>query len=437
MSAPDPGFGLTASDVKRRHLLWKAILVGLVAGLLASAFRLSLVNAERFRIHTLDHLSTLPRIGLALAMAVIGGGIGVWLVRAFAPHASGSGIPHLKAVVLGHATLEWKRLIPVKFFAGVLGIGGGLALGREGPTIQMGGATGLMISDALRIQPGQGERKALISAGAGAGLAAAFNAPLSGMIFVLEELHGAFTPVVFIAAFLSSVTADIVARVLTGEMPVFSVHVAGPPALSNLPLAAALGALMGLVAVAFNRGLLFSLDVFERLKKAPPFLVGALAGLFVGAIGAYSPRIVGSGGLLVDQALAGELALKWLPLIFVTRFALTLVSYGSGTAGGIFAPVLVLGAVGGMAVGVLGHHVMPEWIPDAPLFAVLGMGAFLAGVVRAPLTGIVLMVELTGQYFIMLPLLTACLCAHGVAEALRDRPIYEALMERGQKKLGI
>ena len=406
------------------------MLVGIVAGLLASAFRLALVQVEHLRVRFLESTPGFAGAAFSIALAVLGGGLGVWVVKRFSPAAAGSGIPHLKAVVLGRSTLDWRTLIPIKFLAGVVGIGGGLALGREGPTIQMGGATGLVVSDLLRIKPGEGERKALISAGAGAGLAAAFNAPLSGMIFVLEELHGAFTPIVFIAAFLASIVADVIARVLTGELPVFSIHISGQPGLATLPLAALLGAILGLMGVVFNRSLLAALDVAEKLRRVPPFAIGALAGLIVGTIGAFAPRIVGTGGLITDQALAGDLALRWLPLLLIARFALTLVSYGSGTAGGIFAPLLVLGALAGLFVGGVGHLVFPQWFPDRQLFAVLGMGALLAAVVRAPLTGIVLMIELTGQYAIMLPLLTACLCAHSVAEALRDRPIYEALLDR-------
>ena len=429
MSVPaHTGFGLSTSDVKRRHILGKSLLVGLVAGGLASAFRLALMQAEQFRLAHADQGMAVAAI--AIAIATLGGGIAVWLVRRLAPEASGSGIPHLKAVVLGRTTFRWRALLPVKFFAGLIAIGGGFALGREGPTVQMGGATGFGVAEALRVKAGEGERKALVSAGAGAGLAAAFNAPLSGMVFVLEELHGVLTPVVFVASFLASVVADVVARVLTGNMPVFILPPIAPPSLTVLPLAALLGVLLGFAGVAFNRGLLASVAFFGRIRRLPPFLVGAAVGLCVGAIGVFWPELVGSGFSIAERALTGNLGLAWLPCLFLARFALTLVCYGSGAAGGIFGPLLVLGSLAGLGVGLIGHAVLPTWIPEPAFFAVLGMGALLAAVVRAPLTGIVLMVELTGQYNIMLPLLTACLCAYGVAEALGEKPIYEALLDR-------
>ncbi|MEO8614486.1 MAG: chloride channel protein [Luteolibacter sp.] len=172
--------GLSEEEVKRRHILPKALVVGIVSGLIASAFRLSLDHAEHFRESTLLKLPPWLALIVAVGGGALTGGIGLWLVRRYAPEAAGSGIPHLKSVLHGEAEMRWKRLLPLKFLAGLLSIGGGLALGREGPTVQMGGASGLMIAGWLKIKTGFGERKALISAGAGAGLAAAFNAPLAG-----------------------------------------------------------------------------------------------------------------------------------------------------------------------------------------------------------------------------------------------------------------
>ena len=429
------GFGLGKDEVKRRHILPKALVVGLVAGLLGSAFRVMLQRGEQLRFGLLDHLATGPRVVCALALGAATGALALWLVRRFSPEAAGSGIPHVKAVVLGERTLEWKRLLPVKFLAGVVGISGGFALGREGPTIQMGGATGLMVSGWFRVKPGEGERKALISAGAGAGLAAAFNAPLAGMIFVLEELQGNFTPVVFVAAFLASVTADVVGRVLTGEMPVFTLGSMPAPGLASLPLALVVGMAAGLGGVIFNRSLLASLDLFDRLRRWPAWAVGALAGGAVGLVGGFFPLLLGGGGALAERALEGGITLRWLGFFLVARLVLTLVSYGSGAAGGIFAPLLVLGALGGLGLGTLAHLAIPVLAPVPAVFAVLGMGALLTAIVRAPLTGIVLMIELTGKYEFMLPLLVSCLAAYGVAEAMRDAPIYEALRVRANRRL--
>jgi len=428
---PATGFGLTTDEVKRRHILPKALVVGLVAGLLASVFRLALQRSELARIAWLERLPALPGLAVALALGGLGGGIGVWLVRRLAPETSGSGIPHLKSVLLGEEQMKWWRVLPVKFAAGLAAIGGGLALGREGPTVQMGGATGLMVSGWFRVKPGEGERKALISAGAGAGLAAAFNAPLAGMIFVLEELQVSLTPVVFVAAFLAAVTADVVCRVVAGETPVFTLHFIPGPSLYALPGALVVGAIAGLGGVVFNRCLLASLEAFKRLAW-PAFATGAVAGLLAGFAAWAYPGVSGSGGLLAERALTGEIALRWVLVLVAVRFILTMTSYGCGAAGGIFAPLLVIGALGGLAVGRAAHAITPLWAPQPEIFAVLGMGALFTSIVRAPLTGIVLMIELTGKYDFMLPLLVSCFAAYGVAEAMKDTPIYEALRERSK-----
>ncbi|SDS20035.1 H(+)/Cl(-) exchange transporter ClcA [Opitutus sp. GAS368] len=424
--------GLSDREVKRRHIVLKALIVGVVAGVLASAFRIALEKTEHWR----DHLVAVAGgwgLPAALAVGAIGGGVGVWLVRRFAPHASGSGIPQLKSILLKEAEPEWQRLIPLKFLGGLFSTGGGLTLGREGPTVQMGSGIGHMVSEWFHVKIGDGERRALMSAGAGAGLGAAFNAPLSGLVFVLEELHGNFTPVMFVAAFLASVTGDIVARLLTDELPVFHLPGMTAPGMATLPWAAVLGVLAGGVGVLFNRCLLATLDLRDRVIKWPAFAVGAAAGLLVGLSGWLLPGLAGSGGPLVQLALSGRIALAMLPVFLVARFALTMVSYSTGAAGGIFAPLLGIGAMGGLLFGAGVHGLFvnnPDLTPG--VFCVLGMGALFTAIVRAPLTGIVLMIELTGVYSFMLPLLVSCLMAYGVAEAMGNTPIYEALRLRSR-----
>ncbi|MBP6508182.1 MAG: H(+)/Cl(-) exchange transporter ClcA [Opitutaceae bacterium] len=428
--------GLAGGEVQRRHIVVKAIVVGAIAGVLASLFRLSLEGAENLRVWAIAR--TPPGWGLPMALAIgaVGGGLGVWLVRRFAPHASGSGIPRLKAILLREAEPEWKRLLPVKFIGGVLSTGSGFALGREGPTVQMGSAIGHAVSDLFKVRQGEGERRALISAGAGAGLAAAFNAPLSGLIFVLEELHGNFTPVMFVAAFLASVSGDISSRLIMGELPVFHLTGISSPGVETLPWAALLGVVAGGAGVLFNRGLLATIDLRDRLMRWPAFTVGATVGLFVGFVGWVVPGLAGSGGPLVKDALAGGIALSLLPLYMLARFSLTMVSYGSGAAGGIFAPLLVLGALGGLWFGAGVHGLFDSSHTVTPaVFCVLGMGALFTAIVRAPLTGIILLIELTGQYSFMLPLLVSCLAAYGVAEALGNTPIYEALRMRSMESV--
>jgi CIC family chloride channel protein len=204
------------------------------------------------------------------------------------------------------------------------------------------------------------------------------------------------------------------------------------PNLRALPAALLLGAFCGLGGVLFNRSLLKSLDLYAKLRW-PSWAIGALAGAAVGLASGSFPGIAGGGGLLAERALAGEIALRWLPALLAARFLLTMVSYGTGAAGGIFAPLLVIGALGGLAFGRVLHGVLPTWAAQPEAFAVIGMGGLLTAIVRAPLTGIVLMIELTGKYDFMLPLLACCLVAYGVAELMNTPPVYEALRERANR----
>ncbi|MBI5951181.1 MAG: H(+)/Cl(-) exchange transporter ClcA [Chloroflexi bacterium] len=415
---------------QRRRMFPRAALVGLCAGLVASFFRIALAGADAFRNGLIEWSHQYPFWGWVFPVffGMAGASLSVMLVRRFAPEASGSGIPHLEAVLHRLRVLDWKRVLPVKFIAGTLALGGGLALGREGPTVQMGGAVGDAISKWLKVPPR--ERRTLIAAGAGAGLAAAFNAPLSGVIFVLEEIQRDFHPFVFGAAFLAAAIADIVSRVLSGAFPVFSIPDYPTPPTASLPIFALLGIFAGLLGVVFNRSLLGTMNLFTRVKGRWSLVVVAGVGALVGLAGWFSPMIVGGGHSLAETALAGNLILWVIPIFFVIRFLMTIASYGTGAAGGIFAPLLALGALLGLALGQIANRIAPGIVPQPAVFAVVGMAAYFTAIVRAPLTGIVLIVEMTGNYQQMLPLLVACFCAYAVAELLKDLPIYEALLER-------
>ncbi|MCB0118368.1 MAG: H(+)/Cl(-) exchange transporter ClcA [Anaerolineales bacterium] len=415
---------------QRRWIFPRAAFVGACAGLTALLFRAALAGMDAMRNNLIDWAHGMPYWGwiFPVLFATVGAVIAAFLAIHYAPETSGSGIPHLEAVLHRFRTIEWKRVLPIKFIGGVLAMGSGLALGREGPTVQMGGAVGDMISRFLKVSPR--ERLTLISSGVGAGLAAAFNAPLSGLVFVLEEVRRDFQPIVFGAAFVAAVIADIVARIGAGPFPIFTVPAYETPPLASLPLFALLGLVTGALGVVFNKGLLGSLDFYGRLPSRFTLPAAALTGAFVGLAGWFSPLLIGSGHDLAEAVLTGNFLLKSIPLFFVVRFMLTITSYSTGAPGGIFAPLLVLGALIGLGIGMIAHDLMPNVVPIPAVFAVVGMAAYFTAIVRAPLTGIMLIVEMTGNYAQMLPLLVSCFCAYAVAEFLKDLPIYESLLER-------
>ncbi len=420
-------------DSKGLHL-FRAAVVGVVAGFFAVGFKWALAESERSRANLLDWLRLLPHAELwawsvlPILGLLLGSLVGALVLRV-SPDSSGSGIPHLKGVLLHVRSMRWKSLLPVKFLGGAIAIGAGLSLGREGPTVQMGAAIGQAVADLLRV-PSRAVPQ-LLSCGAGAGLAAAFNAPLAGFLFVIEELHRELSARTFAGSLVAVLSADIVARALGGDLPSFAIS--GYPAvpLAALPAAAFIGAVGGGLSVIFNRLLLRSSAAALNIKAVPRWVLPGVACALCGLVAWWLPEAVGGGHMTAERLLSGQLAwgIGLLLLLLVAKFALTLISYASGAPGGIFAPMLLLGAISGAVIGEGLAKLFPTLQSHTTAFAILGMAAFFTGSVRAPLTGIVLIIEMTGNYQQLLALGVACLIADLTAGALREKPIYESLLE--------
>jgi CIC family chloride channel protein len=406
-----------------------SLLVGAVAGLVGAVFRLTLLRADDWRNELIAWAHGREYIGLLLVCGgcAVAVAIAAWLVRQFSPPASGSGIPHVEAVLHGQVPPAPFRLIAVKFVGGLLAIGSGLALGREGPSVQMGASLSHLISDMCRRS--WPDCRVLMAAGAGAGLATAFNAPIAGAVFVLEELLRRFEPRVAIAALGASSTAIAVARVLIGDMPDFHVPALVPDGVEVRPLYFALGAVAGLLAVLYNRTLLGAIALADRLDRLPVELRAALVGAAVGALAWFAPELVGGGDPITQRTLLGAESFALLPALFVLRLTLGAASYAVRTPGGLFAPMLVLGAQVGLFCGFACQLVFPDLNIQPQAFAVVGMAAFFTGVVRAPLTGIVLVTEMTAAVTMLLPMIGACFLAMLVPTLLRNEPIYDSLRE--------
>ena len=407
-----------------------SLVAGAAAGLVGAIFRLSLEQADQLRNALIGWARGQEAVGFLLVLAVCAGAtaLAAWLVRRYSPHAAGSGIPHVEAVLRGELPPIPFRLIPVKFFGGLLAIGAGLALGREGPTVQMGASLAHLVGKIFgRSWP---DCRVLIAAGAGAGLGTAFNAPIAGAVFVLEELVQRFERRIAIAALGASATAIGVARVLLGDTPDFHVTGLGYGDAETRPLYFAFGAFVGLLAVAYNRLLLATRAAARRLIFAPVDLRAGLVGAAVGTLGWFAPSLIGGGDAITQSVLTGSVPLGAIPAAFLIRFALGAVSYAAGTPGGLFAPMLVLGAQFGFLCGAVCRTLSPYLNVQPEAFAVVGIAAFFTGVVRAPITGIVLATEMTGSVSMLLPMLCACAMAMLAATLLKDPPIYESLRER-------
>jgi CIC family chloride channel protein len=407
-----------------------SLLVGAASGLVGALFRLTLEWADGLRdaLVTWAHGKSVAGFLLLTLACATATGVAAWLVRRFSPHASGSGIPHAEAVLKKELPPAPFRLIPVKFVGGVLAIGSGLALGREGPSVQMGASLGHLVSKVFCRS--WADSRVLLAAGAGAGLATAFNAPTAGAVFVLEELVRQFETRVAIAALGASTTAISVAHFFFGSGPEFRVEALPSPSPETIALFLVLGAVTGLVAVAYNYTLLGTIAAADRLGRCPVELRAAMVGGGVGILAWFAPSIVGGGEALTKSTLSGAATLGVLPVVFLVRFGLGAISYAARTPGGLFAPMLVLGAQLGLLFGVLCRPAFPGLDMPPAAFAVVGMAAFFTGVVRAPLTGMVLITEMTGSFTMLLPMLGACFMAMLVPTMLGNAPIYDSLRER-------
>jgi CIC family chloride channel protein len=406
-----------------------ALLVGGFAGLVGAAFRLTLLRADEYR----DRLAawaqgaSVPGLLLLVAGCAAATAVAAWLVRRFSPPASGSGIPHVEAVLREELPQAPYRLIPVKFVGGVLAIGSGLALGREGPSVQMGASLAHLLGRVFRCS--SSDCLVLMAGGAGAGLATAFNAPIAGAVFVLEELVRCFDVRITIGTFGASAGAIAVSRLFLGDLPDFRLAPLPYPGFATVPLYLLLGTLAGLAGVAYNRAILGALAVTGRHSGWPVELRAAVIGASVGLVAWFAPGLVGGGDPLTQQTLAGNETVAWLALVFLIRFAMGPLCYAARTPGGLFAPMLVPGVQGGLLFGHLCSHWAPHAAPDPRALAVVGMAAFFTAVVRSPLTGMVLAVELTGCFTLLLPMLSACFAAMLLPTLLREPPIYDSLRE--------
>jgi CIC family chloride channel protein len=415
--------------------LGSAVLTGVLAGGAAAGFHWTVERAGALqgllRSAGTGHPIAIGAVSMAVSASLVA--LAAWLVHRFEPDAVGSGIPVVKELLAEHRPVAWFRIFWVKFISGALAIAGGLALGREGPTVQMGGALG---QGFARLRGGGHAReRTLLVMGSAAGLAAAFNAPLAGVFFAVEELRVTLRPRQAIAMLVATGSAVWLGRGIFGQAPEFATPAFSSPASASYPLFLLLGAVAGAVGVLFNRSLLETLKRLDAVRArwgAPA--VAAAVGALVGVVGAFSPALLGPGEHLINRAI--DLGLPWrLALgVLLLRFALTLASYGSATAGGLFAPLLVIGAHLGLLAGRLAAALLPAWVGPPGAYAVAGMCSLLAASVRSPVTAIVLMIEMTESYVLVMPLLLASLAAYVVADLLGDEPIYDALLERAAAK---
>lgn len=419
-------------NAKKVRLLINAFFIGLVAGAVGAFFRYVLSYVEDYRNMLYAKASSHGIIGwfTAIVLAIMCITVALFLVRKFAPETSGSGVQEIEGALDDVRPMRWKRVLPVKFFASLFSLGSGLLLGREGPTIQLGANVGKMIKDIFN-QPDT-ENNPLVSAGAAAGLASAFNAPFAGIIFVIEEMHDHFKFNFYSVAaiMIGSATSDFVVRALISPAPVIDMTVYSSPNLSALWLFIVLGLFFSVIGYIYNKLLIFSLDFFQIKLRLPIIAMGLITGVIIATVGIFFPGMIGGGYDVISKVLAHSYTLSFLAILFLARFVLSIFSYSTGVPGGIFAPLLTLGVLFGMFFGSVSQYYFPNLVSNIGVFAIAGMAAIFSSTVIAPLTGLVLAVEMTANYEMILPLIVTTATAAVFTRLMGNKPIYTTLLER-------
>lgn len=416
----------------RIGLVTESVFIGLVAGLVVSFFRWALVQADSLRLAWYQGLCSHVQQGRWVtlvvqicAFVILGLFLG-WLSLK-RPNARGSGIPQLKGYFEGRLSFRWFSELPIKIASGILGIGSGLSLGREGPSVQIGSYVGMGILS--RSERPETEKKYLITAGASAGLAAAFNAPLAGVLFALEELHRVFSPLLLTCTLSASMAADMVASSFFGMQPVFNFRAIKLIPLKYYPWIILLGIISALGAELFKRVLYGFQDLYKKLPIPRVFwpVVPLIASI---PLGMYLFEVTGGGHPLIESLTTDNRAMEILAILFFTKLIFTALSYGAGTAGGIFLPLLVCGALLGTFIGQV--LVFLGYLDALYLlnFLILGMAAFFTAVVKAPVTGSVLILEMSGNINHFTGLMLVCLVAYVTSDIIISEPVYDVLLRR-------
>jgi CIC family chloride channel protein len=414
-------------------IMFTALVVGIGSGLGAVVFRRLI---EGVKVLAYDGLGGLLRNIAPLHLVIIpalGGLVVGPLIHRFAREAKGHGVPEvMEAVALRGGRIR-PRVAVVKSLASAICIGTGGSVGREGPIAQIGSALGSTIGQALKLSD---ERvRNLVACGAASGIAATFNAPIAGSIFALEVILGQFHSVYFGAVVISAVTADVVAHVFEGNLRAFAVPEYALVSPWELVLYTLLGALAAVAAVTFTRLLYLSEDLWDKIHF-PEYLKPVLGGLLLGAVGIFTfkidgyPRVFGVGYDSISQALFGELTLQVTFTLLLVKLLATVITLGSGGSGGVFAPSLFMGAMLGDTFGQMANRFFPTITAPPGAYALVGMSAFFGGAAHAPVTSILILFEMTGDYRIILPLMLATVMSTLISRVISHESIYTLKLSR-------
>jgi CIC family chloride channel protein len=404
-------------------ILLLTLIIGAVVGLIVVAFILVTENLGS-RMYPAGGAAAWRRVVIPVVGALVTG----FLLQRYFPNARGSGIPQTKVALFIYGGLIRFRTVLGKFGCSSVSLATGIALGREGPSVQVG--AGIASTLGRRLGLSQERVKSLVPIGASAALAAAFNTPIAAVLFTLEEVMGDLHAPVLGSIVLSSATSWMVLHLLLGDEPLFHVPAYQLVHPIEFGFYAVLGVAGGLVSVSFVKLLLCLRKHFLHMPAWTEWLQPTAGGLLVGVLGWFVPDVMGVGYNHVSHALNGQLAVQMMALLVALKLVATAMCYASGNAGGIFGPSLFIGAMMGGAVGGWAHTLLPDYTGSVGAYALVGMGATFAGIIRVPLTSVIMIFEVTRDYAVIVPLMIANLISYFISNRLQKEPIYEALQHQ-------
>lgn len=421
------------------YILLLALLVGVGAGGVATLFQLGIDGMLAMRDAVISSRLTAycPAWGLAFTFGAVSAGLAYFLVARVAPESGGSGVPEIEGAMAGKRPVRWRRVLPVKFLGGLGALGAGMVLGREGPSIQIGANLARMLSDICGIKDKQ-TQNALLAGGAAGGLTAAFNAPIASVLFVIEEMREQFN-YRYLSLKMVSIAclgAVIIFRAIQGQGPVANVPDYLHPSLNVLWLYALLGVVIGMIAPLFNYTILRGNRIFARVYRGRQWrfvLIGALLGGCFSVLLTYYPDATQGGLVLSHAMLTTDYSIGAILLLFIVRYVATAICFCSGAPGGIFAPLLIIGTTVGLAFATVALALNPQLPIVVGAMGVVGMAALFGCTVRAPLTGILLVLEITQDFELILPMMVTTLCGNVLSHLLKTQPLYSAILAQ---KLG-
>jgi CIC family chloride channel protein len=416
---PSQQWAVLVKQREEQVFLLVTLLIGALVGLTVVAF---IVLTERFGARIDAAVAPAWR---RLVVPIVGSLSMGFLLYKYFPDARGSGVPQTKAALFARGGYISLRTVLGKFFCTSATLASGIPLGREGPSVQVGAGIASLLGRWLGLSPEK--VKALIPVGAAAAVAAAFNTPLAAVLFALEEVVGDLHAPVLGSVVLASATSWAMLRLLLGNDPLFKVPQYQLVSPAEFLIYAVLGLLGGLLSVAFTKSLLKLRARFLRLPRKTMWWQPAIGGVAVGIMGWFVPQTLGVGYSYVGRVLNGGMALRLMVLLLVLKLIGVVASYASGNAGGIFGPALFLGAMLGGTIGGVAHNLFPAHVANAGAYALVGMGTAFAGIVRAPMTSVVMIFETTRDYAVIVPLMISNLVSFSISSRLQPQPIYEVL----------